>query len=129
MNISVQDLIALATVLLPLLIPLGGALYKHMVDALPSNQRQAVVDTVKIATQAIASDPTIAVDAETAAATLLKEMHLPSNPNLVKSLVAIFRQDTGQAAPKNDAETEIVHAQTVGFAPPTQKSEAPNPGL
>lgn len=128
MNISVQDLIALATVLLPILTPLGMGLYKHIVDTLPSSQRQAVVDTVKIAAQAVAADPSIADDAESAAAAILKELHLPSNPNLVKSLVAIFKQDV-QVAPEVSQHDETVEAQAVGFAPPAHPVTVPNPGL
>lgn len=127
--LTVQDVVAVATLALPLLISLSGALYKHLVDALPSAQRQAVVDTVRIATQAFAADPTIASDAESAAAAILKELHLPSNPNLTKSLVALFQQDVSvQAAPETPQsdQTASAEAQVVGFAPPVH---LPTPAL
>jgi hypothetical protein len=130
LNISIQDLIALATVLLPVLISLSAGLYKHIVDSLPSAQRQAVVDTVRIATQAIAADPTIAADAETASTLILKELHLPASPNLVKSLVALFQQDV--PAPSNGIESDqssSAEAQSVGFAAPVHPVTPANPGL
>jgi hypothetical protein len=130
MNISVQDLIALATVLLPFLIPLGGGLYKHIVDNLPSNQRQAVVDAVRVATHALEADPSIEADANTLANNVLKELHLPANPNFVKSLVAIFQEDLGSAnAASHDqgvAQDVVSPASPVGFAPPAVPSTGPS---
>lgn len=123
---STSDLILLLSVVLPLLIPLGGALYKHLVDALPSNQRQAVVDTVRIAAHAVAADPTIAQDAETAAATILKELKLPASPVFIKSLVALFKQDVAAAAPPQDQGEATTFPPQMGFAPPTTPTVGPN---
>jgi hypothetical protein len=130
MYISVQDLIALATVVLPFLIPLGGGLYKHIVDSLPSNQRQAVVDAVRVATHALEADPSIEADANTLANNVLKELHLPANPNFVKSLVAIFQEDLGGAsAAAHDqgvSQSESSPGTPVGFLPPAAPSTGPS---
>jgi Bacteriophage holin of superfamily 6 (Holin_LLH) len=42
---SVSDFLGIAFLVLPLLVPLGGALYRALLEKLPSNQ-QAIVDSV-----------------------------------------------------------------------------------
>jgi hypothetical protein len=117
--LSPEDVIVLVSLVLPLLIPLGQALYKHLVDALPSNQRQAVVDTVRIATHALAADPSIAQDAETAAATILKELRLPATPVFIKSLVALFKQDVVATQPQDSQDSASLDPHpTLGFVVP-----------
>ena len=124
---SISDVILIISIILPFLVPVGVALYKHLVDALPSNQRQAVVDSVRIATQAIAVNPNIAADAEAAATAVLKELHLPVSPIFIQSLVALFAQEGGAAASEaNDqgvSQSEI-HT-SIGFAAPAHNPEVP----
>ena len=128
MNLSASDLILLLSVVLPILIPLGGALYKLLLDHLPSSTRQAVVDTVRIAAHAVASDPTIANSAEEADLAVLKELHLPDKPTFVKSLVTLFQQDVA-TPPAPQASTDGAQPATfpsVGFVPPVAQPTGPN---
>lgn len=120
MNLSLSDVLLIMSVILPVLTPLGAALYKHLVDLVPSNQRQAVVDTVRIAANAFASNPAIAEDAETAALNILKELHLPASPSFVKSLVAIFQDELGPAVASQTLDEGVSQSEQhapVGFAP------------
>ena len=128
---SLCDVILIVSIILPVLVPLGAALYKHLVDMLPSNQRQAVVDTVRIATQAIAVNPAIAANAEAAATVVLKELHLPVNPAFIKSLVALFEQEAGGVASEmNDqgVSSSEVHS-PVGFVTPPPAGSPAGPSL
>jgi hypothetical protein len=120
-NLSLSDVLLIMSVILPVLVPLGAALFKHLVDALPSNQRQAVVDAVRIATHAVSVDPSIAADAESAALAMLKELHLPASPSFVKSLVTIFQQDLASSEFSQGLDQGVSQSEVhppVGFAPP-----------
>jgi hypothetical protein len=116
--------ILLASAVLPVLIPLGGALYKLLLDHLPSNTRQAILDTVRIASQAVAADPTLAGSVEEHALILLKELHLPVKPTLVKSLAALFQQEA-TPAPQDQGGVNYP-PQHLGFAPPAAPATEPS---
>lgn len=71
MNLSVNDVVALLGAILPVLIPLGAALYHALVAALPANQQNAlnnIVGTVVSAVEQQAQAGTISPDARKAAA-------------------------------------------------------------